>query len=97
MKHFHHSLRSTQFGQGMTEYIIIVALIALAAIAAFSYFGGTVRGQAAQMSMQVAGQDGNDGIQAAQDNADRAVTEAQTDATLGDYDQRDAQGGLGGV
>lgn len=86
-----------QLGQGMTEYIIIVALIALAAIAAFSYFGGSVRGQAAQMSMQVAGQDGDDGIQAAQDNAERAVAEAETDATLGDYDERDAQGGAGGL
>lgn len=30
-------------GQGMTEYILIVALIALAAIVAFKYFGATLR------------------------------------------------------
>lgn len=29
-------------GQGMTEYVLIVALIALAAIAAMTFFGGTV-------------------------------------------------------
>jgi len=31
--------RRTQLGQGMTEYIIIVALIAVAAIGVYSYFG----------------------------------------------------------
>ena len=30
-------------GQGMTEYIIIVALIAIAAIGVYSFFGQTVR------------------------------------------------------
>ena len=34
---------STQRGQGMTEYIIIVALIAIAAIGVYSFFGQTVR------------------------------------------------------
>ncbi len=32
-----------QKGQGMTEYIIIVALIAIAAIGAFTMFGDVVR------------------------------------------------------
>ena len=32
-------------GQGMTEYIIIVALIAVAAIGVYSAFGDIVRGQ----------------------------------------------------
>jgi len=42
-------------GQGMTEYIIIVALIAIAAIAAFTYFGKTVRTQTATMTESLAG------------------------------------------
>ena len=42
-------------GQGMTEYIIIVALIAIAAIGAFTYFGKSVRMQTAAMSQSVAG------------------------------------------
>lgn len=29
-------------GQGMTEYVLIIALIALAAIIAMNYFGGEV-------------------------------------------------------
>ena len=36
-----------QLGQGMTEYIIIVALIAIAAIGSFQFFGQTARSQAA--------------------------------------------------
>ena len=39
-----------QAGQGMTEYIIIVALIAVAAIGVYSYFGGTIRSQTAGMA-----------------------------------------------
>ena len=31
--------RATQRGQGMTEYIIIVALIAVAAIITYQFFG----------------------------------------------------------
>lgn len=39
----------------MTEYIIIVALIAIAAIGAMSFFGSTVRNQVAGMAGEVAG------------------------------------------
>ena len=34
---------AAQRGQGMTEYIIIVALMAVAAIAVYQYFGKTKR------------------------------------------------------
>ena len=47
-----------QFGQGMTEYIIIVALVAIAAIAVYSAFGGAVRGQMASITSQLGGNDG---------------------------------------
>lgn len=33
-----------QLGQSMTEYIIIVALIAIAAIAVYGFFGDAIRG-----------------------------------------------------
>lgn len=36
-------LRKKQSGQGMTEYILIVALIAVAVIAAVKIFGGSVK------------------------------------------------------
>jgi len=44
-----------QLGQGMTEYIIIVALIAVAAIAIYGLFGDTIRGQMGVMTEELAG------------------------------------------
>jgi Flp pilus assembly pilin Flp len=44
-------------GQGMTEYIIIVALIAVAAIGVYSYFGKTVRNQSATIAAALGGAD----------------------------------------
>lgn len=44
-----------QTGQGMTEYIIIVALIAIAAITAVTFFGGTIRAQMGGMAQELAG------------------------------------------
>ncbi|MEI6115252.1 MAG: hypothetical protein WCP99_11850, partial [Burkholderiales bacterium] len=48
--------RSAQSGQGMTEYIIIVALVAVAAIAVFQYFGQVLRSQTAAIAKEVAGE-----------------------------------------
>jgi Flp pilus assembly pilin Flp len=58
-----------QLGQGMTEYIIIVALIAVAAIAAFQFFGQTIRSQTSGIANEVAGK-----------SAAPAITEAGTAA-----------------
>ncbi len=44
-----------QLGQGMTEYIIIVALIAIAAIAIYGLFGDTVKEQMGVMTEELAG------------------------------------------
>jgi len=41
-----------QRGQGMTEYIIIVALVAVAAIAVYQSFGQVIRAQTAAMALQ---------------------------------------------
>lgn len=49
---------SRQHGQGMTEYIIIVALISIAAVAVYQYFGNTVRNQTAAIANELAGNDG---------------------------------------
>ena len=46
-----------QRGQGMTEYIIIVALIAVAAVGVYNYFGKTVRSQTAAMAQGLAGEE----------------------------------------
>jgi type IV pilus assembly protein PilA len=48
-------------GQGMTEYIIIVALIAIAAIGVYTAFGDIVRGQTSVAAAALAGNDAGNG------------------------------------
>ena len=62
-----------QRGQGMTEYIIIVALIAVAAIGLVGAFGGVVKAQFGAMAAALGGADGT----AAQT---RATTDGQAAA-----------------
>jgi type IV pilus assembly protein PilA len=77
--------RRTQRGQGMTEYIIIVALIAVAAIAVYQFFGQAVRNQMAGISAEVAGQDGKAAITAAQAAAKGAADEGKAKKGLDNY------------
>lgn len=58
-----------QHGQGMVEYVIIVALVAIAAIAVFQIFGQVVRSQTAAMAKELAGEDGTAESQKAQEAA----------------------------
>jgi len=74
-----------QLGQGMTEYIIIVALIAIAAIGVYSYFGQTVRNQTAGMAKELSGQTATAQITAAKNSANSAATEGTTKKTMGSY------------
>jgi len=64
-----------QNGQGMTEYIIIVALIAVAAIAAFQFFGQTIRSQTSGIAREVSGQSAQPAIDAAKAAADKTEAE----------------------
>ncbi len=76
-------------GQGMTEYIIIVALIAIAAIAVTSLFGGTVRSQIAGMAQEMSGTSSTAQIGNAKAAAQKAANVANTTkdkTTLGNYD-----------
>lgn len=66
-------LKSKQLGQGMTEYIIIVALIAIAAIAVYGFFGDAIRGQMGAMTQELSGSDGN--LSTVQDAASNAGSE----------------------
>lgn len=77
--------RAKQRGQGMTEYIIIVALIAVAAIAVYQFFGNTVRNQTAAIANEIAGNDGSAARTAASTAATSAATEANTKRNLENY------------
>jgi len=68
--------RYAQSGQGMTEYIIIVALVAVAAIAVYQLFGQVVRSQTAAMAKELAGEDGSEQSRIAQTAAEAAAAQA---------------------
>lgn len=74
-------------GQGMTEYIIIVALIAVAAIGVYSMLGKTVRGQVAGIASEITGQSSADQLTSARTAARRAQTMGRQDVNLGNYDE----------
>ncbi len=74
-----------QRGQGMTEYIIVVALIAIAAIGVYQFFGQTVRNQTAGIAMELSGQNGQGAVNNAQAAATAAETQGNNAKTLGSY------------
>lgn len=76
-----------QLGQGMTEYIIVVALIAIAAIGVYTAFGKTVRGQMAVTAEALAGNE--PGAPRAETNtaARDATAQARRGVQLDNYDQ----------
>jgi Flp pilus assembly pilin Flp len=77
--------KSKQLGQGMTEYIIIVALIAVSAIGVYSLFGKTLRDQTAGLANELSGQDGQSNIGNAQANANKATTNSEVTKNMGTY------------
>ena len=74
-----------QRGQGMSEYIIIVAMIAIGAIAVFSAFGGTIRSQVAAMAHELSGTSGAADVTTAQTNATAATTKAAAVKNMATY------------
>lgn len=76
-----------QKGQGMTEYIIIVALIAIAAIGVYSLFGKTIRHQMAGMTMEMSGKGAQNEITQAGKAATASSKTAKEKVNLGNYDK----------
>ena len=71
----------------MTEYIIILSLVAVAAITVFSAFGGANRAQVAAVANEIAGnhQGAKDSIQLAQNYAKYASDTASYSRDMGNY------------
>lgn len=82
--------RVLQRGQGMTEYIIIVALIAIAAIAAFTFFGSTIRYQLGGIAHELSGQSAAADITKANDNATSVDGDAGTKKNMKAYTNANA-------
>lgn len=72
-----------QSGQGMTEYIIIVALVAVAAIGVYQYFGQVMRSQTAAVAKELAGEDGTAQTKAAKSAAQGASTQTKAKSLKG--------------
>lgn len=86
-----------QRGQGMSEYIIITALVAVAGIGLFAAFGDTLQSQMASMSQEMSGQSGSQDIQSAQSSANTARTRAAQADSLANYNQQTNAGGGAGA
>ena len=69
----------------MTEYIIIVALIAVAAIGVYRLFGETVRQQLAGLAKELSGESGKTSRDAAKTSSGEAETAAGKDRDLSNY------------
>ena len=80
-----------QRGQGMTEYIVIVALVAIAAIATYQFFGKTVRDQTAAIAKEISGSDGTAAKTASQTSSAAAATEADIKHSLDSYTGNEAK------
>ena len=78
--------RFSQRGQGMTEYIIIVALVAVAAITVYNFFGDTVRGQVGDLAAELGGGD-SQGLGATAGG--QAQDEGDEEYTLGEFTQEE--------
>ncbi len=81
-----------QRGQGMSEYIIITALVAVAGIGLFAAFGDTLQNQMAGMSREMAGRSAATDITNAANTANTARTRAAQADSLSTYNtQTNAQ------
>jgi len=77
--------KTRQRGQGMSEYLIIVALIAVAAIGVVGFMGDTVSNQMASMAMEISGQDGTNATNTAQGQATAAENNAAQGKTMATF------------
>ena len=85
-----------QRGQGMTEYIIIVALIAIAAIGVYSFFGQAVRQPTAQELPGKTAAKQTQGAQSAADQASQKAKDANSPSRAGPPAARETRRGNDG-
>jgi len=72
-------------GQGMTEYVIIVALIAIASIVAVSFFGSSVKASFLALGSDLIGGTKVDRVATTQSSFTKAETAAKEVTTLQSY------------
>lgn len=62
-------------GQGLTEYAIVLSLVAIASIASMGFFGGAIKGKIASLSGAIAGQSASE-VSASDKKAQKSAKEA---------------------
>ena len=72
-------------GQGLTEYIIIVSLIAVAAFSAASYFGDSVKASFVAMGSKLTGQADYDMTADTKTSLDKATKSVTTETGMQNY------------
>ena len=72
-------------GQGMTEYVIIVALIAIASIVAVSFFGSSVKASFLALGSDLIGGEVIDKVATTEASFSKAEAAAQEVTTLKSY------------
>lgn len=72
--------KNMQSGQGLTEYAVVLSLVAVASIACMALFGGAIKGRIASLSAAVAGQSESE-VSAADKKSKSAAKEATRKAS----------------
>jgi len=72
-------------GQGLVEYMILVAVIAVVCIPVVTRYGGVLVNQFAAITLELAGQSGAANVQAAQLEAAKAQADAAASRGLATY------------
>ncbi len=72
-------MKSNESGQGLTEYAVVLCLVAIASIGGMALFGGAVKGKLAALTGAVAGSSEND-VAAAEKESKNAAAKAKEKA-----------------
>ena len=75
-------MRKHQRGQSLSEYLLILGLIAVTSIAVVGTLGSTIRSQVAAMTQELAGIDSSGASALSTANAAQAVIDATADLGL---------------
>ncbi len=76
----------------MTEYLVILGLIAVSAIAVFSFFGQTLRNQVAGMAQEVSGKTGAAEVAKSQTASAKASSNADANYNMSTYTKGGSEG-----
>lgn len=72
-------------GQGLTEYLIIIAMVAVAGIGAASFFGDSVKASFLALGSELTGGEEVDMVAETSVSRDKAKRDTNTQTTLGNY------------